>query len=308
MVQQHAWADSTIKTRQQQWKKYLSFCDLVRRQPFPLDTETICLFFVHLAIHGMAYTTINNQASAINVFGKLHGGDTDIRTDYGVKLTLTALRRLLGDAPNRKDELLPSDLMQIYTQVNRNNFYEWSAWIGVVFLYRTMLRKGHLFPGESDTNLLLRSNLRFTPYGMIVTVKKSKTIQFKQRQVDIPVCFGGGIFCIVQLLKDYFVRFPTVPSAPILSSFAEGDLVYVNYPQALSMLKRWGLGAGLEKRIGMHSLRRGAATLMSLGGFSLEDIKDRGDWRSATVLQYLAYPLTQKISIEQKIVLLLNNY
>lgn len=308
IVQRHAWAESTIKTRQHQWRKYLSFCDRVKRDPFPLDSETTCLFFVHLAIHGSSYGTINNEASAINVFGKLHGGEIDIRMDYGVKLTLTALRRLLGDAPNRKDELLPSDLMQIYAQVNRRNFYEWSAWIGILFLYRTMLRKGHLFPGESDTNLLSCSSLKFTPYGMLVTVKKSKTIQFRQRQVDVPVCFGGGIFCIVQLLRDYFEHFPTVPTAPILSSFSEGSLMCVNYPQALSMLKRWGLEAGLQKKIGMHSLRRGAATLMSLGGFSLEDIKDRVDWRSATVLQYLAYPLPQKISIEKKIVLLLNNY
>lgn len=67
-----------------------------------------------------------------------------------------------------------------------------------------MLRKGHLFPGESDSNILSRSDVRFTPYGLIVKVKKSKTIQFKQREVDIPVCFGGGIFCVVDLLRAYF--------------------------------------------------------------------------------------------------------
>lgn len=143
-----------------------------------------------------------------------------------------------------------------------------------MFLYRTMLRKGHLFPGESNSNLLVRANVKFTPYGLIVKVKKSKTIQFRQREIDIPVCYGGGIFCIVQLLRDYFLRLPTVPTAPILSSFSQGNLIYVDYPQALSILKRWGLKAGLEKKIGMHSLRCGAATLMSLGGFALEDIKD----------------------------------
>lgn len=264
--------------------------------------------FVHLAIHGMSYSSINNEASAVNVLGKMQGCDMDLRADFSVKLTLTALRRLLGDAPNRKDELLPSDLLKMLSHVNKDNFYEWSAWIGIVFLYRTMLRKGHLFPGESNSNLLSRADVQFTPYGLLLKVQKSKTIQFRQRQVEIPVCYGGGVFCVVKLLKDYFQLYPTVPTAPILSSFSEGTLTCVNYPQALSMLKRWGLNAGLQKRIGMHSLRRGAATLMSLGGFALEDIKDRGDWRSSTVLQYLSYPLPQKLSIEKKIVLLLNNY
>lgn len=290
LVQRHAWADTTLRTRKHQWQKYLEFCQRINIAPIPPESETVSLFFVHLAIHGLCYTTINNEASAINVLGRLHGGDWDLRADYGVKLTLMALRRLLGDTPSTRDELLPSDLLQIYSQVNTSNFFEWSAWIGIVFLYRTMLRKGHLFPGESNANLLNRSDVTFRPYGLIVRVNKSKTIQFKQRTVEIPVCYGGGFFCTVTLLKDYYVRYPTVPSAPILSCFSNGNLNSVTYPQALSMLKRWGLKAGMKKKLGMHSLRRGAATLMSLGGFALEDIKDRGDWRSSTVLQYLAYP------------------
>lgn len=208
LVQCHAWADSTIRTRQHQWKKYLEFCRVVNRDAIPLDMETACLFFVHLAIHGMAYKTINNEASAINVLGKLYGGGIDLRTDFGVKLTLTALRRLLGDTPNRKDELLPSDLILIYEHVNKSNFLEWSAWIGIIFLYRTMLRKGHLFPGESNSNLLARSDVSFTPYRLIVRVKKSKTIQFRQRQVDIPVCYGGGYILYRSIIEGVFTKIP----------------------------------------------------------------------------------------------------
>lgn len=102
----------------------------------------------------------------------------------------------------------------------------------------------------------------------------------REKCVEIEVCYGGDIFGVVTLLKDYFHRYPTVPSAPILSSFADGNLTCVTYPQGLSMLKHWGLKAGMNKKLGIHSLRRGAATLIFLGDFTLEDIKDPGDWRS----------------------------
>lgn len=55
----------------------------------------------------------------------------------------------------------------------------------------------------------------------------------------------------------------------------------------------------------MHSLRRGAATMMSMAGFRLEDIKDRGDWQSTAVLRYLSYPQQRKIDIDSRIANLL---
>lgn len=50
----------------------------------------------------------------------------------------------------------------------------------------------------------------------------------------------------------------------------------------------------------MHSLRRGAATLMALAGRPLEDIKNWGDWQSVAVLKYLAYHMVQKFAIDKK--------
>lgn len=283
------------------------FCLLIERTPVPLNVDVIAMFLLHLAIQGLAYTSINNEVSAIITFGKLHGSHVDVRGDFGVKLTLIALRRILGDSPTPRDELLPADLIAMYGYVNKQDFFDWSTWVGVVFLYRTMLRKGHLFPGEFNHNLLTRSDIKFTDFGLVVRITKSKTIQFKQRLVEVPVCTGGGLLCLVSLLKDYFSRFPTMPHAPILSNFFWGRTMAVAYPRALKILQSWGRLAGIRKLIGMHSLRRGSATLMSLGGIAIHDIQNRGDWKSSTVLQYQSYPMSQKVSIDQKIVRLLNN-
>lgn len=72
-------------------------------------------------------------------------------------------------------------------------------------------------------------------------------------------------------------------------------------------MKDWGQKAYVGKNLGMHSLRRGAATLMSLGGMPIEDIKDRGDWKSDVFYKYIAYPMQRKVDVEKRIVGMLNH-
>lgn len=304
-LRKFAWADSTRKTREYQWRKYLTFCDKVHATPLPLDNELISSFLLHLGLSGLKYSSINNEVSALVLFAKLNGADCTLRQDFNIHLTLKALRRILGDAADSKDELFPNELLKIFHQVDLANPLEFTIWTGVLFLYRSLLRKGHVFAGEFDVNLLTRSEVKFTDYGLIISVSRSKTIQCSDRCVQIPVCKVSGPLCIVSLLKLFVSRYPASGDLPLLARVVDGKLLLPSYAKALSTLKSWGVTSGLKKDLGMHSLRRGAATVMSMAGLSLEDIKDRGDWRSTSVLRYLAY---RKIAIDSKIANLLDSF
>lgn len=271
-----------------------------------MNVHYINLFLLHLAIQGLTYTSINNQVSALVGFAKLYRQPIDIRSDYELDLTLRSLKRLLGDAQARKDELFPAELMKMYRVVDQNDYTQESVWLGIVLLYRTMLRKSHIFSGEFDDNLLMRSEVQFYDWGVLIMVNRSKTIQYKERMLEIPVHYGGGNLCLATNLKMYFAKYPMPENSPILSRSVKGRLELVKYTVALRLLKGWGARAGLKKDLGMHSLRRGSATLMSLAGFQLEDIKDRGDWQSTAVLKYLSYPLGRKIHIDKQIVSFIN--
>lgn len=130
-------------------------------------------------------------------------------------MTLKALRRLFGDQSTSKDELYPSDLYKIFEQVDKKNELDWATWVGVVFLYRSLLQKGHVFSDEFNNNLLKRSSAHFTNYGFLVTVRNSKTIQYRERVVEIPVCAGGGLLCAPSLLKSFLDTYPSLPEAPL---------------------------------------------------------------------------------------------
>lgn len=266
----------------------------------------ISLFLLHLAIQGLSYSTINNEVSALVTFAKIYRQPIDLRSDFELSLTLKSLRPLLGDKPRRKQELFPSDLVNIHTVIDWSKFMEESAWIGILFLYRMMLRKSHIFVGEFNQNLLKRRDVVFEDWGLIVYVNHTKTIQYQQRMLEIPIHKGGGTLCLVSQLWNYFRKYPMPPNEPILSRFYAGRVQLVDCRSSLTLLKRWARICKIDKDLGMHSLRRGTATLMSLAGMQLSDIKDRGDWHSTAVLQYLSYPIGRKINIDRQIVQFIN--
>lgn len=194
-VQRYAWAESTQKTRDYQWRKYVDFCMTIKTPPIPMNYDIITLFMIHLAVEGLSYSTINNQLSALVVYAKIHRQEIDIRSDFGVNLTLKALHRILGDSVRVKEEILPNELAEMKQFVIFTEFKEYSVWLGILFMYRTLLRKLHLFVGDFNRNLLRRRDIEFFSWGILVHVSRSKTIQFYERKVTIPVSKDGGPLC-----------------------------------------------------------------------------------------------------------------
>lgn len=84
-IQSQPWADSTMHTRRCHWKKYIDFCNSIETVAIPVDVDSIPIFLLHLTLKGLAFASINNELSAIEILSKLHGGGMDIRGDFGSK-------------------------------------------------------------------------------------------------------------------------------------------------------------------------------------------------------------------------------
>lgn len=157
-----------------------------------------------------------------------------------------------------------------------------------------------MFPTKDNVDhLLSRLEVEIKDWGMLVHVPTSKTNQFKQREFTSPLMRGGGDLCVVSQLLTYWSALPLPANSPIVSN---KDGSPIMYDTALKKLKGWCVKAGITKDIGFHSLRRGAATYMSMQGISLHDIKVEGDWQSLCVLLYLASPLEHRREIDGKLV------
>lgn len=297
VVKEEAFASSTNKSRRSQWKKYREFTERWNLQYMPLDPHNVCRF-LYEASADLCYTSLNNYVSGLNLLSKLNAG-VDLRKDFGIHLMLLGLKRLKGDTVKPKEPLLPADLRKIFQEVDLNNHVEASVWIGVLFCFRTLLRKCHIFPSpDLNEHLLIRNNVRFENWGLVTTVPTSKTNQFRQRIFEAPVTLSNIELCLVRQLKLYWARFGGTENWPIVS---HRDGRPVAYSTALNKLKKWCKSAGITKDVGFHSLRRGAASHMYSLGVSIHDIKVEGDWESMAVLLYLSTSMCHRVEIDRKI-------
>lgn len=293
-----AFASSTQKTRASQWRNYELFCASYNLEPLPVFPENVCRFLV-LKSRTVCYTTLTNYVSAINLLVKMDGEKLDLRDDFKVSLTLRGLRRILGDSTNPKDPLLSRDLMAIRELVNFDDFQEHGTWIGVLFAFRSLLRKCHFFPETDDRwTLLSRGEIFWHDWGLSIKIRRSKTIQFSQRHYESLISYCDGPLCIVTALKNFWSKYPTPPVEPIICD-QKGQCV--PYRIAIELLQKWGKVVCPNKNMGLHSLRRGMATEMKNAGVDLLDIQHTGDWQSLCVLRYLSSSLERRLYIDKRV-------
>lgn len=297
VVKEEAFAVSTNKTRRSQWKKYREFTERWKIQYIPMVPHNVCRF-LYEASQDLCYSSLNNYVSGLNLLSKLNDG-CDLRQDFGIHLMLMGLKRLKGDTVKPKEPLLPEDLKKIFQEVNLNNHLEASVWIGVLFCFRTLLRKCHVFTSpDLDVHLLSRENIRFESWGLIAGVPTSKTNQFRQRTFEAPVTTSNSDLCLVSQLRLYWSRFGGTKFWPVVSD-KEGKPI--SYSLALKKLKKWCKSAGILKDVGFHSLRRGAASHMYSLGVPIHDIKVEGDWQSMAVLLYLSTSMSHRVEIDSRV-------
>ena len=98
------------------------------------------------------------------------------------------------------------------------------------------------------------------------------------------------------------VSSPKAPSEFLFTLKRKGLPIPVSYGLALDWLKLWCKKANIDKDVGLHSLRRGAATHMHNLGIDLISIQRAGDWASLCVLKYLyTFDFANKLEVEKRV-------
>lgn len=299
-----AWADSTISTRKSQWKRYATFCGDHWLVALPANEVTVARFFTFLA-RSCKFTTVNNYLSSIIVLHKYYGHPAEFRNTFYIQLVIRGLKRVLGDQVTQSIPLTPEQLLSCFKLTSSGGGLEDTCWAAVVLCFRTLLRKSNVLPDSSDLSksphVIRRKDVKFYGWGMVITVYSSKTIQYRERSLEIPVfCVPGSPLCAVERLRLHFALYPGSVESPLfLKGSRELGFSPLLYKDVLSQLKKWTSSLGLDTgRVGLHSLRRSGATYLCRLGVPLSDIKCMGDWRSLAVLEYLITPMSRKLQIE----------
>ena len=198
--------------------------------------------------------------------------------------------------------MLPGHLLRVFKFM-----FDSPGHVGVqaamLLSFRAVLWKSHVSVSECT---LQRRDFAFHRWGMMVTVRRSKTIQFKERTHLIPVSYVlERRLCAVYWVKKHFDQLPALGRQEAFRLPRGAGSTALTYHYYLSLIKLLCTWAGLELlRFTTHSLRRGA-TFLRLCGASISEIKERGDWRSDAVYEYLKASLMERLSLDMRVAALL---
>lgn len=305
-----AWAESTLKTRNSQWNRYITFCHSNSLAPLPADSTTVARFLVNLA-KTCVYSTCNNYLSAIIGLHKFFGYDASFRDCFLVKLVLQGLGRHLGKAVIQKRGLTPHQLMSIYAKLDLRDVNVITMWAAIILSFRTLLRKSNLVQNKINEigMVILRSDVEFTSKGLILNVRKTKTLQRREYVLKIPVNYiKNKTLCAAAMLGTHLTRTGFSKEGPLFLLHKNGQWRPLLYSDLLRFIKDCVKMIGLPpSEVGLHSLRRSGAAYLHSIGITLIDIMNAGDWHSLAALSYLLSPLERKVQVEAKVAVALDD-
>ena len=145
----------------------------------------------------------------------------------------------------------------------------------------------------------------------MVWVRKSETIQFREKTHLIPVSsVMNPALCAVYWVRRHFENIEVPPeSGAFRIQCRGGGSVPLPYNYYLSSLKDRCRRAGLQPgNFTTHSLRRGGTTFLRQCGASIIEIKERGDWKSEAVHEYLQLPIEQRLAADIHVTMILARY
>jgi hypothetical protein len=223
--------------------------------------------------------------------------------NFQVKLILRSLKGKLTTAPRQKLPITVPILLRIYECLDINQPFHAVLWCAFVIGFFAFLRKSNIVPGSAKSfdaeKNLTRDSISVTDYGLQVRIKWSKTIQYHEREVVIPLVeIPTSVLCPKRAYINMCTLVQASPNAPAFVypvGVHTNTLTHVTFVKQLRiLLAKCGLR---PMDYSGHSFRRGACTLGFESGVSPELLRSHGDWRSNAYTKYLHFDLRHKLVV-----------
>ena len=262
--------------------------------PVPATTDILCKYAAMLA-RSLKYNSVKQYMNIIRILHLEWDLPNPLLDNFRLRCVMQGIRRDVGDFVCRKLPMTPCLLRQVLSQLDLSRPLDILVWAACLVLFYAMLRRSNLLPISStavcdSSRHLRRGDITFHPWGISLRINWSKTIQFKQRILTVPLPrFPGSVLCPVSALFQ----------AMRLSVGAPLDSAVLTMPrsQGFTPLTSHMFTARLHDCLrstvtdptlyNTHSFRRGGASWAYKCGVNVETIRQIGDWRSDCFRDYL---------------------
>ena len=208
-------------------------------------------------------------------------------------MLLKGTKRVLGAAHRQKLPITPAILRQLFKQIDFTLPLEVTFWAACLVAFFSFFRKSNLLVKSItsfDSNLhLCRRDATFSEDGVTLAVRWSKTIQYRQRVLHIPLPrIPGSPLCPAQTLILALRLCNSPPSAPLFTYPTRTGWLPLTVQVFQDKLHKYLRQLNINPSdYSGHSFRRGGASFALECGLPSEVIKAQGDWASNAYENYI---------------------
>ena len=300
----HAFAKGTNSNLRTQFRSYFAFCIYFQRRDLPTDLNTLC-GHVQFLSRTLKPPSIRNYLSGVKMLHILLGYEYTFTGDFHLQLTLRGIARLNPHIPHRARPVTPSILEKFYHFMDKDSHLHWTVYACSLLLFFTMARLGSILPNSNIQDkkwFLNRDCINFSEEGMLVTLLHTKTIQFGQRRLHIPIIRNNSNLCPVAAYSKSLEFADTHSKFAFAIPGSKSDvLVGLSKSMFITIFRDVMTLAGDEDTMGFtgHSLRRGGASWAFKVGIPGELIQVCGDWSSDAYKKYLEFSMSNKVELAE---------
>ena len=184
-LQGHVFAQSTRLTYASQRKLYLRFCNLAAIMPVPLSQDNA--FFSER----LSYNSIKQYINVVRILHLEAGHVNPFLTCWQIYTLLKGTKRVLGVYFKQKLPINVDILRRMFTLVDLSCPLDVTFWASCLVAFFSFFRKSNLLVKGMESFghsiHLCRRDANFSPNGVTSSIRWSKTIQYRQRTLHVPL-------------------------------------------------------------------------------------------------------------------------
>ena len=302
-VQSFAYAPGTVRNLHSHWRAYLSFCDRFQFSPIPATPKALVSFLTFCACNTDSYNYVTQRLNSVRLLHLYHGFPCEAITSFPVSLCKKGLKRIMGTGQRQKHPIT-IDILRRMRQCLDMSFPTHAAiWCLFVVAFFSFLRKSNLVPPSErefdPSRHLTRGDLHFTDNGAVLRIKWSKTLQFKEGLLLVPLpSIPDSDLCPVAAIQHYFSMVPATPDMPFFCAPKFSVVKPLTFLAVHRSIKATIAAIGLDpNNYSAHSFRRGGASFAFHAGVPDHLIKAHGDWRSDAKKLYIDLPFRTRFCV-----------
>ena len=256
------YSDNTKRTYQSHLRSYLGFCALMRYPPVPVSHLTICRYAAFLAKR-LSVASIKKYINIIRILHLEAGLPNPLKETWFLDTVIRGIGRHKGLGTRRKLPINPHILLKIRSLLDLSSSVDAVFWAACLLAFFGFLRKSNLFPPSAakfdPSKHLLRDDFTLFNWGIMLTIRWSKTIQFGERILRAPIPWlPNHPLCPVQaLLGAFSLTQGAPPTGPAFVIIKEGRVSPFPPSKFVSMLRTHLSSLGFQANLfSGHSFRR----------------------------------------------------